>query len=202
MSAETVPDAASGPAWSWRADWTTPIRRHAVPVALAALAVETVVVLRLGLRPDLVAFVLLGLTGTLLGCVDVALKRLPDPLTLPSYPLGIGLLGAAAPFMSDGGERFVGALLGMAALWVLFAVQWFLLPKAMGFGDVKLSGVLGLHLGWLGMDAWMLGTFAMFIVGGLYAMALLVLRRAKRGESMPFGPFMLAGALIGILMHA
>ncbi|MFI0351620.1 prepilin peptidase [Actinomadura sp. 9N407] len=157
---------------------------------------------RVGLRPELVAFLYLGVVGTALGFVDVALKRLPDPLTLSSYPIGVALLGAAAPFVEDGGGRFVAALVGLAALWALFAVQWFCFPNALGFGDVKLSGVLGLYLGWFGTDAWVLGVFSMFLLGGLYSIGLLVLRRAGRKETIPFGPFMLLGALVGVVAYA
>ncbi|MFF5260634.1 prepilin peptidase [Actinomadura viridis] len=199
---DRVEEPSPGPTWSWRADWTAPVRDRPLPVLLIAVATEAALCLSVGRRPDLAAFLYLGLVGTLLGVIDAHLRRLPDPLTLPSYPAGMVLLGAAAPFLDGGGGRFVDALFGLAALWALFAVQWVVVPSALGFGDVKLSGVLGLYLGWLGMDAWVLGTFAMFVTGGLYAVGLLVLRRAKRKESMPFGPFMLLGALIGILVHA
>lgn len=188
-------------AWSWHADWTVPLRRHAVPAAAGAALGVALLAWSIGPRPDLPAFAYLMVVGVALAVVDVHLRRLPDPLTLTSYPLGIALLGAAAPFTGDGGHRFTSALIGLAVLWVLFLVQWFIVPSAMGLGDVKLSGVLGLYLGWLGADAWLLGVLAMFLFGGLYSVALLVARRARLKSTIPFGPFMLAGALAGIVLY-
>lgn len=194
------PEEAAGPVWSLQADWTEPIRRRPVPVALAALVVAALLGWRIGLRPEAVAFAYLGAVGVVLSVIDIALKRLPDPLTYSSYPIGLVLLGIAVPF-TDGG-RFGVALLGMVAMFGLFAVQWFIVPHAMGLGDVKLSGTLGLYLGWLGWDAWILGLFGMFVLGGVYALAMLISRRAGRGATIPFGPFMIAGTLVAAWAYA
>jgi leader peptidase (prepilin peptidase)/N-methyltransferase len=171
-------------------------------VVLAAAAVIALLAWRIGIRADLPAFVVLGGVGTALAAVDLASKRLPDPLTLPLYGAGLALLGAAVPATDDGGARFLYALAGLAGLWLLFAVQWFAVPGKIGLGDVKLAGVLGLYLGWLGYGAWMLGVLAMFVSAGAFAAVLLALRRAGRGSELPYGPFMLAGALAGVLVHA
>ncbi|MGI5167429.1 prepilin peptidase [Spirillospora sp. CA-253888] len=204
--ADSAPDTAAGegrePVWSLRADWTAPIRRRPLPIAAGCVLVVALLAWRIGARADLAAFAWLGVAGVLLAVVDVRLKRLPDPLTLTSYPICAALLAAAVPFTADGGGRFTAALIGLAALGGLFFVQWVIVPNAMGFGDVKLSGVLGLCLGWLGADAWMLGVVAMFLLGGLYSVGLLVLRRAGRKATIPFGPFMLAGTLAAVLAHA
>jgi leader peptidase (prepilin peptidase)/N-methyltransferase len=138
----------------------------------------------------------------MLAFIDVAQHRLPDPLTLPSYPIGAALFGIAVPFTDDGGTRYLHALTGLGALLLLFAVQWFIAPNAIGLGDVKLSGVLGLYLGWLGWSAWTMGVFAMFLSGGVFALGLLVTRRATRKSTIPFGPFMLVGALAAVVHHA
>jgi prepilin signal peptidase PulO-like enzyme (type II secretory pathway) len=149
---------------------------------------------------ELPAYLYLAAVGVLLAFVDVAVKRLPDPFTLPSYVVGPALLGGAV--VIDGRPmRLVHALLGLAVLWLLYAVQHFFAPGAIGWGDVKLAGVLGLYLGWLGASAWWLGTLAGFVLGGLYAAFLLLTRRGTRKSEIPFGPFMLLGALIGILAH-
>ncbi len=65
-------------------------------------------------------------------------------------------------------------------------------------GDVKLSGVLGLYLGWFGRDAWLLGLLATYLLGGLAAIGIMIVRRTRKGE-FPFGPYMLAGTLIAVL---
>jgi leader peptidase (prepilin peptidase)/N-methyltransferase len=70
----------------------------------------------------------------------------------------------------------------------------------MGFGDVKLSGVLGLYTGWLGWGAWAVGLFLGFFLGGLFGIALLVAKKGGRKTAVPFGPFMLLGALAAVLV--
>lgn len=180
-----------------RFDWAHPVTGKPIPVVVTTLVVVGLLGWRVGLSPVLPAFLYLGVVGVLLTFIDIALKRLPDLLTLPSYGFGMALLALAF----DGG-RFVHALIGMVALFLLYAVQWLIVPSQLGMGDVKLSGVLGLYLGWLGLSAWMTGVIAGFFLGGLYAITLLVTRRATRKSSIPFGPFMLAGALLGIMLYA
>jgi leader peptidase (prepilin peptidase)/N-methyltransferase len=68
----------------------------------------------------------------------------------------------------------------------------------MGFGDVKLAGVLGLYLGWLGWGWLAIGAFAAFFLGGVFSIALLISRKARRESGIPFGPWMLAGAGVGV----
>lgn len=72
----------------------------------------------------------------------------------------------------------------------------------MGFGDVKLAVGAGAVLGWYGWPTVLLGAFAGFLLGALYGAALLVARRAYRKTAVPFGPFLLAGALAGLLLGA
>jgi leader peptidase (prepilin peptidase)/N-methyltransferase len=71
----------------------------------------------------------------------------------------------------------------------------------MGGGDVKLAGVVGVMLGFAGWDAVALGLFAGFLGGGLYSVVLLVRRRADRRTAVPFGPWMLLGAWVGLAAH-
>jgi leader peptidase (prepilin peptidase)/N-methyltransferase len=68
----------------------------------------------------------------------------------------------------------------------------------MGYGDVRLSGVLGIVLGYLGWGPLLVGVYAGFLLGGLGGTLLTVLRIVDR-KAYPFGPFMLLGALVGVL---
>ncbi|MFD0540739.1 hypothetical protein ACFQY7_49980 [Actinomadura luteofluorescens] len=88
--------------------------------------------------------------------------------------------------------------MGMAALFAVYFAQALLVPSGIGMGDVKLSGVLGLYLGWFGQDAWLIGLLATYLLGGLVALGILIVRRSRKGE-FPYGPYMLAGALAAIL---
>ena len=118
---------------------------------LLTAAVFVVMAVRFGPSPVLPAFCFLGAVGVALAFIDARYQRLPDALTLLSYPVALVLLGAAALAVPDGGRRFVVALIGLAAAWLLFLIQALIYPAGIGWGDVKLSGVLGLYLGWLGV---------------------------------------------------
>lgn len=181
--------------------WAEPVARKPVTVLAVCAAVLVPVAWRLGPVPSLPAFCYLVATGVVLAFVDGASKRLPDAVTLPSYAVGVLSLGLAAPFTDRGGARFTHALIGMAALFLLYAVQWFVAPGHIGLGDVKLAGVLGLYLGWLGLPAWVGGTCAGYVLAALYAAGLLLSRRATLKSELPFGPFMLAGALAAVLAY-
>ncbi len=182
--------------------WAGPATRRPVAVAVGAAGVLALVAWRVGPVPALPAFCYLAVAGVVLSVIDVALKRLPDPLTLPSYAVGLLALGLAAPFTDQGGARFLHALAGMAALFLVYAVQWFIVPDQIGPGDVKLAGVLGLYLGWLGLPAWVFGTCAGYVLAAVYAAVLLAARRATLKSHIPFGPFMLAGVLAAVLACA
>jgi len=171
--------------------------RYPVLEALCA-ALFVVMVVRFGPDPVLPAYLYLVAVGLALALIDLDCKRLPDALTLPSYPVAIVLLGAAALLGSDSGEP-LRALLGGVAMGAVYFALWFAYPAGMGFGDVKLAGVLGLYTGWLGWGAWFVGLFLGFLLGGLFGMALIVLRRGGRKTAVPFGPFMLLGVLVAVL---
>ncbi len=76
----------------------------------------------------------------------------------------------------------------------------FVQPKAMGFGDVKLAGVLGLVLGYLSWSALVIGAFLGFLLGALVGVAVIAAGRASRKSAIPFGPFMIAGALLALFL--
>jgi leader peptidase (prepilin peptidase)/N-methyltransferase len=129
--------------------------------------------------------------------IDLDVRRLPDAIVLPSYLVGGLLLVPAVAAHRDWSAAARG-LIGMAALWAFYFAIAFVYPGGMGFGDVKLAGLLGLYLGWLGWSSVLVGAFAGFLLGGLAGAALLVTRRAGAKTAMPFGPAMLAGALLAV----
>ncbi|MEU7403260.1 MULTISPECIES: prepilin peptidase [Streptomyces] len=161
----------------------------------AALAAAT------GTRPELAVWLLLAPVGVLLAVVDLRVRRLPDPLTLPLAGAALALLGLTALVPEHAGE-WTTALLGALALGAGYLALYLINPAGMGFGDVKLALTAGAVLGWYGWPTLMLGTFAGFLLGALYGGALLVARRADRRTAIPFGPFLIAGALLGVLAGA
>lgn len=153
---------------------------------------------RIGLEPELPAFLYFGAIGVALALIDLDVKRLPNVIVLPSYVVAAVLLGAAAIFGNDWGS-YLRAGLGMAALFAFYFVLALVYPAGMGWGDVKLAGVLGAYLGWLGWAEVVTGAFLGFLFGGLVGMVLMVIGKAGRKSKIPFGPFMLVGALVAVL---
>lgn len=161
----------------------------------AALAAAT------GTRPELGVWLLLGPVGVLLTLVDLRVKRLPDVLTLPLAGAALVLLGVVALLPEHAGD-WTTALYGALALGGFFQVLFLIDPGGMGFGDVKLALGPGAALGWYGWPTLTLGVLAAFLLGALYAGALVVAGRAGRETAAAFGPFLLGGAFLGLLIGA
>ncbi|MBO3085548.1 prepilin peptidase [Cellulomonas fengjieae] len=156
----------------------------------------------LGVSWALPAFWYLAAIAIALALIDIDVNRLPDAIVLPSYPVALALLALASwnPTGEPDWAPLLRAALGAAILFAVYFVLIIVYPKGMGFGDVKLAGVLGLYLGWVGWDALVVGWFAAFLLGGVFSVGLLLTRRAKRGSGIPFGPWMLAGAAVGLVL--
>lgn len=145
--------------------------------------------------------------------IDIRSHLLPNRIVLPSYGVaGVLLLAAAvSKAVPDAGVGHpataalfgvpgLAALAGGAVLWFFYFVLRFIHPPGMGFGDVKLAGVLGLYLGYLGWSHVFAGTFAAFLLGGLWSLVVLATRRGTLRSAIPFGPFMLAGAAAAMVL--
>ncbi|WP_330335165.1 A24 family peptidase [Streptomyces sp. NBC_00536] len=152
-----------------------------------------------GARPETAVFVALAPVPLLLALVDLAVHRLPDVLTLPLAAAVAGLLGVAAALPGAAGSWRL-ALLGGGALGAGYLVLFVINPAGLGFGDVKLALPLGVALGWYGWGVWAAGAFLGFLYGALYGLALVLRGRARGQDPFPFGPFMAAGALTGMLL--
>jgi len=147
--------------------------------------------------------------------IDVRHHLLPNRIVFPSYAVAGALLLAAAavawasplPAAGDAATGILAApalrvVAGAGILWLFYFVLRFVYPPGMGFGDVKLAGVLGMYLGYLSWGHLFAGTFLAFLLGGLWSLALLAARRGTLKSSIPFGPFMLAGAAAAMLLPA
>ncbi|MEU3006127.1 prepilin peptidase [Streptomyces sp. NPDC007020] len=186
----------AGPAPSGPAAYAPGVLAPLVTVlACVALAATT------GARPELVVWLALTPVAVLLAVVDRRVHRLPDPLTLPLAAAAVLLLGGAALLPGHAGS-WTSGLLGGLTLGGFYFLLFLINPNGMGFGDVKLALALGVVLGWYGWSVLFLGGFAGFLFGAAYGLALLLLRRAGRRTGIPFGPFMIAGALTGVLLGA
>jgi leader peptidase (prepilin peptidase)/N-methyltransferase len=154
-----------------------------------------------GVSWELPALLYLAAIGIALTMIDLEQKRLPNAIVLPSYPVAAALLALAA-FGEGKPSRLLYALIGAVALYVFYFVLMTVYPAGMGFGDVKLAGVLGLYLGWYGWQYAVVGAFLAFVVGGVVGIALMLFGGAGRKSLIPFGPFMLVGAWLGLICAA
>jgi len=145
------------------------------------------------------AFLYLAAVSVALAAIDIDVKRLPDRIVLPSIVVGIVLLAVATFGAGDWG-LLVRALVGGAVLFAFYFALVLAYPRGMGFGDVKLAALLGLYLGWMGWDALIVGAFAAFLIGGVFAIVLVLVKRANGKTAIPFGPWMLLGAWVGIFL--
>ena len=144
-----------------------------------------------------IAFLYLAAISVVLTLIDVDTHRLPNVIVLPSYIVGALLLATACLLGADW-WALARAGIGMAAMFAFYFVLRLIRPDGMGGGDVKLAGLLGMHLAWLGWGPLVVGAFAAFLLGGVVGIALMALRRANRRTAIPFGPWMIAGAWVGI----
>ncbi|GAA2078649.1 A24 family peptidase [Pseudolysinimonas kribbensis] len=145
----------------------------------------------------LAAFLYLAAISLALAVIDIETHRLPNAIVLPAYPVGVVLLTLSAGLGADLG-RLISAAVGAGAMLVVYLLLAVPRPGGMGLGDVKLAGVIGLFAGWLGWAPLVVAGIGGFILGGLFGIVLLAAGRGRK-TAIAFGPWMLAGAWIGIL---
>jgi len=135
--------------------------------------------------------------GVALAIVDWRTRLLPTRVIAPSYAVVVVgvLVGWVATRDTD---DLVRAGWGWLVAGGLYWLMWRIYPRGMGYGDVRLSGVLGIALGQLGWGPLLVGVYAGFLLGGVIGGLLSLIRVVER-KGYPFGPFMLVGALVGIL---
>lgn len=132
-----------------------------------------------------------------LALVDWRTRLLPTFVIAPLYGVLVALALVGWVVTRDT-DALVHAVLGWLVYGGLFAVLWFIYPRGLGYGDVRLGGLLGIALGWLGWGAVLIGMYSGLLLGGLLGMVLAMLKVVDRRNN-PFGPYMLVGAMIGVL---
>ncbi len=133
--------------------------------------------------------------------IDIDVQLILDIMTYPSMLLILALL-AFASWGTGSWTPLLRAVICAVALATFSVLLGFIWPNGMGLGDAKLAVIVGLILGWLGLRQLIVGAFAAFIVGGAFALIQVARKRINMKGGVPFGPYMLIGAWIGIYVGA
>ena len=177
---------------------TAPISARYPLVEAACAALWIAAAARFGFSLATLAYAIAFAGLLALSLIDLDTFRLPDAVLAPTFAASAALLAATAALDSAWGQLAragAGALIGFAALLLIHLA----VPHGMGFGDVKLAGLLGLLLGWTGLAAVPFGLFAGFLLGAVVGVTLMARGKAGRKTKIPFGPFLAAGAVATIL---
>jgi leader peptidase (prepilin peptidase) / N-methyltransferase len=156
-------------------------------------------VVRLGTSWILLAFLPFLWVLIALSLIDLETKLLPNAIVYPSVAAGIPLLALAAALGPGESPDFLRGLLGMVAGTGVFFVIALISPAGMGMGDVKLAGLIGLFLAFLGWGRLVTAFFLAFLAGALVGIGLMIAGKAGRKTAIPFGPFMALGAILATL---
>lgn len=133
-----------------------------------------------------------------LSVIDIDTHRLPNALLYPCMAVSTVLLGAAGLLERDVRSLIEGAIGGAIAFAIMFVI-WFVARGGLGYGDVRLSGYLGLHLGFVGMGHVPLGLFLGFAGGAIGGAVLMIAKGRGRKHKVAFGPYLAGGALLALV---
>jgi leader peptidase (prepilin peptidase)/N-methyltransferase len=179
-----------------------PVRYPLVELGMGLLwFVVTLRLVSAGLGWAVPAYLALAFFCLTLAVIDATTRLLPNRITYLAFPVVLGLLLVASVGLGDLG-RLVRGLLAAVAVGAFFLLLALISPRGMGLGDVKLAPTLGLALGWLSWGAVAFGVFAGFLLGGLAGLAAIALLGLTRKSLLPFGPWLVTGALLGVLAGA
>jgi leader peptidase (prepilin peptidase)/N-methyltransferase len=156
---------------------------------------------RFGLSLQLPAFLYLAAVCIALATIDLDVRLLPDAIVLPSYVVTVVLLMPAGAADADW-RSAVRALVGMAALLIVFFALALAYPNGLGFGDVKLAGLLGLSVGWLSWGALFLTAVGSLVIAALSGRAAVAAHRPTRNLAVPLGPCLVTAAVLTLFVTA
>jgi leader peptidase (prepilin peptidase)/N-methyltransferase len=173
--------------------------RPHLTLLLASLAGSSgaVVGLALGWQWALLVWVPLLPLFAALAFIDWRTRLLPVQLVFPAYAVAVPA-AVVAGLASGDHDDLVRAGLGWLVGGLVFGVLWFVYPSGLGYGDVRLSGVLGIALGYLGWSQVLVGLYAGFLLGGVIGVLLRVTKLMPQ-RHIPLGPFMVLGAVVGVV---
>jgi leader peptidase (prepilin peptidase)/N-methyltransferase len=172
------------------------VRYPLVELATAGLFVAAA--LRFGADWALPAYCVFFAGLLALALIDLEHFLLPNRVVYPTYLTMLPLLVLAAAIGHEW-HALRDALVGSLCAFAIFFLLNLVYPKGMAFGDVRLSAVIGLGLGWLGPRLVFIGFFVSFLVASLVGIGLILAHRAGRKTPIPFGVFLALGAVATVL---
>ncbi len=172
-----------------------------VLTSAAALAVLLCgAVLLTGARPATLAYAWTAGAAVVLAQVDLAVHRLPDRVTYPAAAVAAAALLADAALLGTWPD-LLRALLAAAAAGGVSLLAALAGPSGLGLGDVKLLALLGLLLGWAGWGVLLAGVFLGLLAGAAVSLLLVAAGRAGWRTAVAFGPPLLLGAVLALLLE-
>ena len=136
--------------------------------------------------------------GVAVSVTDLSHRLVPRPLVFGGLALIVPLLVVVSA-VDHTWHDLAGAAIAGAAAFAFFYLLWFFVPRGMGFGDVRLSGVIGLTVGYLSLVHAYLAFLFGFVIGLLFGLVLMVGATGGRKSLFPFAPALSAGAVVAIL---
>lgn len=133
-----------------------------------------------------------------LSVIDLRTYRLPDRINLPLLLGSIPLI-VVISLVQNRPEDLVWAAVGGVGYWLLLGAMWFVYPRGMGYGDVKLARVLGLYLGWISPVLILYGLLFAGIGGSIIGIGTLIVTR-DRTRGFPFGPWLAGGCVLAMII--
>ena len=158
--------------------------------------------LKYGFIPEWGVFVFYLCLMAVIAIIDIRERLILNRLVFPALPLALLLatffpMGLALEKASIAPtNNLLFSLLGGAVAFFILLLPAIIKPGGMGFGDVKLAGLVGLATGFPGC---LVALGLAIVSGGLYAAVLLISRRRNRRDAIPFGPFICAGMLVALV---
>ncbi|WP_258060973.1 prepilin peptidase [Arthrobacter sp. 4R501] len=170
-----------------------PSTRSRIATAILSCVVCAAFAFRFGPDTALAAFVLLAVLGVQLARIDFSLHLLPNPVVVFLFLGGLSLFLVSVLAESQWASLF-RALAGAAIMFVIYLILGLISPGAIGMGDVKLAGPVGLYLGYLGWTQLLYGGLLGFVLNGVVTLFVVRRNRTERASEVAHGPSMLAAA--------
>lgn len=167
-------------------------------VELMTAVLFAITALRLGENWALPAFLVVVAGLIAISAVDLERFIVPNRILYPTLFIAAPLLLLAGALEDDWSSVRTAAIGGVLA-WGLLLVIHLISPKGMGFGDVRLAGLIGMTTGWLSVGHVLVALFLGFLTASVVGVSLIFLKLKGRKDKVPFGPFLATGAYLAIL---